>query len=995
MCATYYARTSDHGYETCAEHLAMAGCLAGGFAKGFGHLDDGLLAGLVHDLGKYSDAFQRRIRNPDHCGPVDHSTAGALLLMRHACPLAAMAVAGHHAGLPDLGSYGELEGPTFMSRMNRARRAGDCNPLALAQAGEAQLDIPQSAFLHGTRSAKPMTSSKRSERWSLYTDMMLTRMLFSALVDADRLDAEFFTSNRIDRAEHHILESLKKHLGPQNLTSGRVPAFDALREASLTVSVERDAEDRSRIDRLAAIMEEAADGYLAAPDKRPIDIRRCELLERCLACGKDPSYGTGLYTLTAPTGSGKTISSIAFALEHARTNNLRRVIYVIPYTSIIDQTVGQFEAIFGTDAVLPHYSEAPYQLKNESDMDETDLRRALAAENWNAPIVVTTAVQFFESLYSNATSRCRKLHNIADSVIVFDEAQTLPVPYLRPCVRAIAELVERYGSTAVLCTATQPELQPLFDESFDGDHVRVPEISPFTRDDRDSFRRVTIKRLGDIALDALAERLGHHKQVLCVVNTRSKAQCLHDRLAEDDAEGSFCLTTLQCAADRQRLFAEIRDRLDAGASCRVVSTSLIEAGVDVDFPVAYREEAGLDSVIQTAGRCNREGRRPVSESVVHVFSTEGGCAPFLRQNIAAFRAVADRHADLNTDEAVRAYFAEVLCLRNGGAARATVGNDALDRKRILPLHGRDANWPFADIMGQSGGLSEKVVVDATRALAQGKPYDYEDIHLSPDEQFHILALSPNAARLSVRFYLTDTFGAFARNIDRHYRDTAIRRPVYDSTTFLPTWRLLNQTIRTQSKTAKVSPQMAGAVMKAILEDTPYPMTLINAVERRINAEHDISPDKAAIIKAYYLRATTNAQFKEVLRMDINEESGYLPYVLGRMFSIYEQIQLAAIPGINTTIKDKYFTSASTTPARIFPILGDLAAKHMRKTWKSEGLKVKLDKALGELTGRVGDRYPSRLSLEERGAFQLGYYFENQKRFDKANKNNNEQGENND
>lgn len=440
----------------------MAGCLAGGFAKGFGYLDDGLLAGLVHDLGKYSDAFQRRIRNPDHCGPVDHSTAGALLLMRHACPLAAMAVAGHHAGLPDLGSYGELEGPTFMSRMNRARRAGDCNPLALAQAGEAQLDIPQSAFLHGTRSAKPMTASKRSERWSLYTDMMLTRMLFSALVDADRLDAEFFTSNRIDRAEHHILESLKKHLGPQNLTSGRVPAFDALREASLTVSVERDAEDRSRIDRLAAIMEEAADGYLAAPDKRPIDIRRCELLERCLACGKDPSYGTGLYTLTAPTGSGKTISSIAFALEHARTNNLRRVIYVIPYTSIIDQTVGQFEAIFGTDAVLPHYSEAPYQLKNESDMDETDLRRALAAENWNAPIVVTTAVQFFESLYSNATSRCRKLHNIADSVIVFDEAQTLPVPYLRPCVRAIAELVERYGSTAVLCTATQPELQPLF-----------------------------------------------------------------------------------------------------------------------------------------------------------------------------------------------------------------------------------------------------------------------------------------------------------------------------------------------------------------------------------------------------------------------------------------------------------------------------------------------------------------------------------------------------
>lgn len=301
------------------------------------------------------------------------------------------------------------------------------------------------------------------------------------------------------------------------------------------------------------------------------------------------------------------------------------------------------------------------------------------------------------------------------------------------------------------------------------------------------------------------------------------------------------------------------------------------------------------------------------------------------------------------------------------------------------------------INGSSEKLSEKTIKDATHALAQGRPYDYEGIRLSPDEQFHVLALSPNAARLSVRFYLTNTFGEFARNIERHYQDIAIRRPSYDRTVLLPTWRLLNQTIRTQSKTAKVSSEMAGAVMKAILNGTSYPVTLINAVERRIDVERDVSPDKAAIIKAYYLRKTTNEQFKEVLQMDINEESDYLPYVLGRIFSIYEQIQLAAIPGVNTTIKDKYFTSASTTPARIFPILGDLAAKHMRKTWQSKGLKIKLDKALGELTQKVGDRYPSRLSLEERGAFQLGYYFENQKRFNKVNKSNEdvEQGENND
>lgn len=274
-----------------------------------------------------------------------------------------------------------------------------------------------------------------------------------------------------------------------------------------------------------------------------------------------------------------------------------------------------------------------------------------------------------------------------------------------------------------------------------------------------------------------------------------------------------------------------------------------------------------------------------------------------------------------------------------------------------------------------------------------------------------LALSPNKSRLAIRFYLTDTFGVFAHNIEQYYQDTEIRRPRYDKTGFLPILRLLGQTIRKQRKDENapvkkqkkksaienVSSEMVSAIMQAILNGTPYPVTLINVVERRINVERDVPPDKAAIIKAYYLRKTTNEQFKEVLQMDINEESEYLPYVLGRIFSIYEQIQLGAIPNINTTIKDKYFTSASTTPARIFPILGDLAAKHMRKAWKSEGLKIKLDKVLGTLTQKVGDHYPSRLSLEERGAFQLGYYFENQKRFNKTNKSNedNEQGENND
>lgn len=213
----------------------MAGCLAGGFAQVFGHLDDGLLAGLVHDLGKYSDAFQRRIQDPDHSGLVDHSTAGAMLLVQHGCPLASMAVAGHHAGLPDFGSRGELEGPTYSARMNRAFSAGSCGPLALSKAWEQQLNIPQSAFEKGTKPSNSIAMNGKSGEQSFYSDMMLTRMLFSTLVDGDRLDAEFFTSNRESRTEHPLLESLKEYLGADSLASEQVLKWDKLRKASLMV----------------------------------------------------------------------------------------------------------------------------------------------------------------------------------------------------------------------------------------------------------------------------------------------------------------------------------------------------------------------------------------------------------------------------------------------------------------------------------------------------------------------------------------------------------------------------------------------------------------------------------------------------------------------------------------------------------------------------------------------------------------------------------------
>ena len=275
---------------------------------------------------------------------------------------------------------------------------------------------------------------------------------------------------------------------------------------------------------------------------------------------------------------------------------------MIPYTSIIDQTAGVFTEILGGENVLEHHSGSD-AVQREDDADPAALRKVLATENWDAPVIVTTAVQFFESLFASRSSRCRKLHNLADSVVIFDEAQTLPLPYLRPCVAAVGQLVSHYGVTAVLCTATQPALGPLFEELAPG--LALREICPDTAELYRFFRRTTLRHAGEITQEQLAGQLRGAQQVLCVVNRRAAAQQLYRELP---APGSYCLTTLLCAADRKRLLREIRARLREGRPCRVVATSLIEAGVDVDFPAAWREEAGLDSILQTAGRCNREGK---------------------------------------------------------------------------------------------------------------------------------------------------------------------------------------------------------------------------------------------------------------------------------------------------------------------------------------------------------------------------------------------------
>ena len=618
MGVRYLAHLAQDGRsQTVAEHLAGTSCLCAAFAHPFGAEAQGQLAGLAHDLGKYSDAFQRRLQGDAE--RVDHATAGAAECCKRGQVCAAFAVAGHHGGLPDGGGKGDHQDePTFCGRMRKAA-LGKLEP---CEAWQGELKLPTAPL--------PAFSGPLEE-------MFFTRMLYSCLVDADFLDTEtFMTGAAQERGSGDRIEDLEEKL--QSHISGWFPPQNGLNR------------------------------------------ERCAVLRRCLDQGaaQDP----GLFTLTIPTGGGKTVASLAFALRHARTHGLRRVVYVIPYTSIIEQNAQVFRDILGEDDVLEHHSGVLYDLSEDADPQAR--RLAKAAENWDRPVVVTTAVQFFESLYAARSSKCRKLHNLAQSVIILDEAQMLPIPYLRPCVFALAQLAAHYRASVVLCTATQPALGPLFRE-FLPDRPPV-ELCPAETYQGALFRRVTFRREGVLSPQELAGRLSALPQVLCVVNRRKAAQELYCLL---DGEGAFHLSTLMCPAHRKRALAEIRRRLDEGLPCRVVSTSLIEAGVDVDFPAVFREEAGLDSILQSAGRCNRGGKRSPDESVVTIFRSEGKPPALFRQNIDAGRYALDHSDRPDSPEAISLYFRELLDLK---------GEEAQDAQGILPLMGDERDrFPFRTV----------------------------------------------------------------------------------------------------------------------------------------------------------------------------------------------------------------------------------------------------------------------------------------------------------
>lgn len=602
MSATaLYAHSTDSpdkaDWQTLQSHLVSVGLLASTSAASFGAGPLAEVAGLLHDLGKYTKEFQLRLSG--EFPRMDHATWGA----RIACEkygaigmLLAYGIAGHHAGLAN--------GVDGLSRRALQDRLQSTLHELLPE-WQSELSLPDALPL-------PEGFQLRKERL-LFQQAMLGRIVFSSLVDADFIDTETF------------------YLGLKGLASQRNAP-------------------RPSLEQLRDQLEKRLSGFRADSD---VNRLRADILAHVR---QQAELAPGLFSLTVPTGGGKTLASLAFALDHAIRHGLRRVIFVIPFTSIVEQNAAVFREAFGElgeAAVLEHhsgFSDDPEKSRAARD------KLRLAMENWDAPIIVTTAVQFFESLFADRPSRCRKLHNIAGSVVVLDEAQTLPLKLLRPCVTALDELALNYKTSIVLCTATQPALKA--EEGFRDGLQGMRELAPNPVKLYEQLKRVTVRHVGRLSDDVLATYLREREQVLCIVNNRRHARALFESIA--DQPGACHLTTLMCAKHRSQVLADVRQALKSGRPCRLVSTSLIEAGVDVDFPAVLRAEAGLDSIAQAAGRCNREGRRPLDSSEVFIFSLEAedwAPPPELKQFAQVFREVQRQHgSDLLSLQAVGDYF---------------------------------------------------------------------------------------------------------------------------------------------------------------------------------------------------------------------------------------------------------------------------------------------------------------------------------------------------
>jgi CRISPR-associated endonuclease/helicase Cas3 len=571
------------------DHLQKVACLCGAFAESFDSLGWASAAGLWHDLGKYRKPFQEYIRQASgferenaHVEQdksplrVTHSTAGA----KHAIEqwpsvpgyILAYLISGHHAGLPDWsGGRGALQ-----FRLAESEQ----------EYHEALAAVPPANILSAQQPPVPKMAQNQD------SIALWMRVLFSCLVDADFLDTESYMSPGKSR------------------NRGAYPSLDKLYHIFF--------------DKIAQLQAKA--------DKTELNETRKTIFQSCQDMANKPA---GIYSLTVPTGGGKTLASLGFGLEHAKSHGKQRIIYAIPFTSIIEQNAAVFRAFLGEDAVVEHHSSL------DVDPNSENATSRLATENWDAPVIVTTNVQLFESLFASKTSRCRKLHNLVNSIIVLDEAQQIPRDFHEPITRAMQQMSDYLGVTWVLCTATQPELgeqKDAFGRELHKGLRDVREIIEHPDELAQKLKRVTVEMPANpdfpTSWTELADQVAAEECCLVIVNKRQDARTLYESLPDDGY--TYHLSANMCAEHRSAVLADIRRRLEArregnSLPLRVISTQLIEAGVDVDFPVVFRAMAGLDSIAQAAGRCNREGKMGQPGRVI-VFQPEELPPPgFLRQ----------------------------------------------------------------------------------------------------------------------------------------------------------------------------------------------------------------------------------------------------------------------------------------------------------------------------------------------------------------------------
>ena len=573
----FFAHINNDTNETqsLVSHAKGVASFAEKFAREFENEDWARCASLFHDLGKETISWQNYLLNNSK-RTINHSECGAQFVfkkMSEAKPFAKVLsyiIAGHHAGLPDwhAGSGNSLK--SILEKKFEAAQFANSSLIPLFQKPKS---LP-----FGKEVCSKNNPHELSEHFHLWI-----RMLYSCLVDADFLDTEqFMNAQQFSlRGNYASLKSLKQKL-------------------DLYMQKKQSETAPSKLNEV-----------------------RKQIYNECISKANEDA---GFFSLNVPTGGGKTLSSMAFALSHAIQKNKKRIVVAIPYTSIIEQTASVYKwgtddkceiaerrktnnILFGNENVLEHHSNVIFENENDS---EKNLRQKLATENWDAPIIVTTNVQLFESLFNAHSSSCRKIHNLVNSVIILDEAQMLPANYLQSILSVLRGLVQCFGVTVILCTATQPALEGTIGTD-SARFLGIPKnlIKPIIENPfalSEKLKRVQIdtslakEKIND--WETLAKKLEAYTQILCIVQTRKDCRSLHKCMPN----GTYHLSALMCAEERSEIISEIKNKLKANETVRVISTQLVECGVDIDFPIVFRALAGLDSIAQSAGRCNREGK---------------------------------------------------------------------------------------------------------------------------------------------------------------------------------------------------------------------------------------------------------------------------------------------------------------------------------------------------------------------------------------------------